>query len=63
MKRVTLARDILPWRAGQERILPDDLAAKLEAEGAVRDVQPFPDNGAAARPAPAKFIKTKGRGA
>jgi hypothetical protein len=35
MKHVTFTRTMLPQRAGDRRILPDDVAARLEAEGAI----------------------------
>ena len=35
MKHVTFTRDMLPIRAGEQRVLPDDVAARMESEGAV----------------------------
>jgi hypothetical protein len=35
VKHCTFTRDMKPQRAGEMRLLPDDVAAKLEAEGAI----------------------------
>ena len=43
MKLVEFTRDMRPQMAGSTRILPDDVAARLEAEGAVRNVRPWPE--------------------
>lgn len=42
MRIVTLARDMRPHRAGDDRVLPDELAAALIASGDARDSRPFP---------------------
>jgi hypothetical protein len=42
MRVVTLKRDMRPWRAGQDAVLPDDVAAKLIASGEATNQRPFP---------------------
>lgn len=43
MKLVEFTRDMRPQTAGSTRIVPDDVAARLEAEGAVCNVRPWPE--------------------
>lgn len=43
MKLVEFTRDMRPQAAGSTRVVPDDVAARLEAEGAVRNVRPWPE--------------------
>ncbi len=43
MKSVEFTRDMRPNTAGSTRIVPDDVAARLEAEGSVRNVKPWPE--------------------
>lgn len=40
MKHVTFTRDMKPHRAGEQRLVPDELAASLEREGAVEPGAP-----------------------
>lgn len=61
MKRVTLARDIRPWRAGQQRVVPDAVATRLLEDGLAENPRPFPEPAPGERPAPAKLSKTKGK--
>ncbi|MEJ0093398.1 MAG: hypothetical protein WDN46_08165 [Methylocella sp.] len=35
MKLVEFTRDVLPHRIGERRVLPDDVAARLEASGEI----------------------------
>jgi hypothetical protein len=58
MKLVTFNRSMRPYGAGDSLVVPDAMAAELEADGAVRDVRPFPPVAVApvkldAEPAPA----------
>jgi hypothetical protein len=48
MKLVKLTRDMYPNRAGDTRLLPDNVAARLEASG---EIEPNPPDWPA-RPAP-----------
>jgi hypothetical protein len=64
VKLVTFARDMHPHRAGDTRLIPDDLARKLLAEGEVTAAEDFPPRPSAAvsdRPAPAKRYVTKAK--
>jgi hypothetical protein len=40
MKHVTFARDELPIRRGERRLLPDEMAARLAAAGAIEPDPP-----------------------
>lgn len=40
MKHVTFTRDMKPHRVGEQRLVPDDLAAELEHEGAIEQDPP-----------------------
>lgn len=42
MKIVTLTRDMRPQRAGEDMVLPDDIAAKVIASGEAKNPRPFP---------------------
>jgi hypothetical protein len=42
MRVVTITRDMKPYRAGQDAVLPDEVAAKLIASGAASNPRPFP---------------------
>lgn len=42
MRIVTITRDMRPYRAGQDAVLPDDLADKLLKSGEAKDPRPFP---------------------
>jgi hypothetical protein len=42
MKIIKLNRDLRPWRAGQDAVVPDDVAAKLLASGDATDSRPYP---------------------
>lgn len=55
MKHVTFTRDMRPHRAGERRVLPDDIATRLEVEGAIAPDPPdWPDQaGATNNPPPA----------
>lgn len=35
MKHVTFTRDMRPYRPGEMRLVPDDVATQLEAEGVI----------------------------
>lgn len=48
MKTVTLARDMRPWRAGDDVPLSDELAATLVASGEATNPRPFPAGSEAA---------------
>lgn len=68
MKTVTFARDMAPHVAGESRVVPDDVAARLHKSGDVGEPRPFPDpaeardrKNAARRPAPAATYSTKGK--
>jgi hypothetical protein len=50
---VRATRDMRPWQKGEDRVLPDDLAAKLVKDGDAEDPRPFPPADVAPRP-PAK---------
>ncbi len=39
---VTIVRDMRPWRAGQDAVLPDDLADKLVKAGDAQNPRPYP---------------------
>lgn len=55
MKHVTFTRDMRAqgFNAGERRLLPDELAAKLEAEGAIEPNPPtWPAQSAGQKPAP-----------
>lgn len=55
MKHVTFSRPIAPYNAGDKRVVPDGVAAKLQAEGALSASEPWPANAAA--PAPPKLSR------
>lgn len=43
MKHVTFTRDMAPYRAGEMRLVPDELAAELAARGEIKPNPPdFP---------------------
>jgi hypothetical protein len=42
MKIVKLTRDMRPWRAGDDAVLPDELAEKLLKLGEAQDPRPYP---------------------
>jgi hypothetical protein len=42
MKIVTIERNMRPWRAGQDAVLPDELADKLVKAGDAKDPRPYP---------------------
>jgi hypothetical protein len=42
MKLVRFTKDMAPHKAGDKRLVPDDVASRLEEAGEVDDVQPFP---------------------
>lgn len=54
MKHVTFTRDMKPQRAGEMRLLPDDVAAQLEADGAIEPNPPSWPAGSENKPAEAK---------
>ncbi len=39
---VTFTRDMRPWQAGADAVLPDAVAERLVAEGSAKDARPFP---------------------
>jgi hypothetical protein len=39
---VRITRDMRPWSAGQDAVLPDDLAAKLIKSGEAENSRPYP---------------------
>jgi hypothetical protein len=47
MKHVTFTQDMRPYRIGDMRLVPDEIAAKLEAEGAIKPNPPTWPEGAA----------------
>ncbi len=49
MKLVTFARAMAPHGAGETRLLPDDVAASLDAEGALSAVCDWPAGVASAQ--------------
>jgi hypothetical protein len=51
MKHVTFTRDKKPYQAGGMAVLPDELAARLEAEGAIERNPPAWPAGGEAKPA------------
>ena len=50
MKRVTFAVAMAPYVRGENRIVPDDVAARLEAEGVLSKVEPWPTQSTPAHP-------------
>ncbi len=42
MRIVTFTRDMRPWQAGADAVLPDAIAEKLVADGDAKDLRPFP---------------------
>jgi len=42
VKTVTFTRDMKPFRANEDRVLPDDVADQAVAAGDARDPRPFP---------------------
>ena len=42
MKLVDLTRDLLPWRAGDSAVVPDDVAGRLVEAGEAKNPRPFP---------------------
>jgi hypothetical protein len=60
MKHVTFTRDMCPHVAGETRVLPDAIAAQLEAEGAIKASPPdWP--AAAAPPAETRDMRPRSR--
>jgi|GEM_PF-2063653 hypothetical protein len=51
MKHVTFTRDMRPYSAGSRALLPDDVAVRLEAEGAIQANPPAWPAGGEAKPA------------
>jgi hypothetical protein len=53
MKHVTFTRDMAPYRAGEMRLVPDGVAADLEASGDIKPNPPVfpPHEESAAKPA------------
>ena len=42
MRIVTFTRDMRPWQSGADAVLPDELAAKLVADGDAKNPRPYP---------------------
>jgi hypothetical protein len=42
MRIVKLSRDMRPWRAGQDAVVPDEVADKLVEAGDATDPRPYP---------------------
>jgi len=42
MRIVTITRDLRPWQARQDAVLPDALAERLVKEGAAENPRPYP---------------------
>jgi hypothetical protein len=62
MRVVRILRNMRPWRAGQDAVLSDELAAKLIAAGDAEDSRPYPPPDVAPRVAVAAPLPpTKGR--
>ena len=64
MKHVTFTRDMKPQhRAGEMRLVPDDVAVQLEAEGAIVANPPSWPEGASeeAKPSPRTRLGKRGR--
>lgn len=72
MKIVTMTRDMRPFHRGQDAVLQDDVALRLQEEGAANNLRPFPPQEpgfpspetvgtAAAKPPPARSYRSKGR--
>lgn len=51
MKHVTFTRDMRPYRPGEMRLVPDDVAAALERDGVIQPNPPAWPPVAADRPA------------
>jgi hypothetical protein len=51
MKLVTFTRDMKPQQAGDQRLVPDDMAARLVAEGSAKDPRDWSPK-TAAEPSP-----------
>lgn len=66
MKHVTFTRDMRPQRAGEQRLLPDDVAARLEADGVIAPNPPDwpegPQPSVPAEPSPATNTARDRRG-
>ena len=54
MKHVTFIRDMKPYQAGGMALMPDELAAKLEAEGAIMANPPAWPPGSESKPVEGK---------
>jgi hypothetical protein len=52
-KLVTFNRAMSPYAAGESRLVPDDVAERLDSEGVLSASKPFPE-GAAAVPPPSR---------
>jgi hypothetical protein len=64
MKQVTMTRDMRPFRAREEPVVPDVVAAQLVADGAAENPRPWPRSvdAMAEVPPPTKGYKVKGAG-
>ncbi len=54
MKLVTFDRAMAPFQPGETRLVPDDVAQSLQAEGFVREMSDFPASTTATPEPPAK---------
>lgn len=66
MKHVTFTRDMRPYSAGEMRLVPDDVAAQLEADDAIRPnppswPAPAPDAETPEQPAGKPQLRLPGR--
>ena len=62
MKLVEFTRDMRPHKAGETRVVPDDVAQRLIAEGDALPRSSVFDEQPAAKPAPARRYLTRKRG-
>lgn len=47
MRQVTFAKAQAPFGVGDKRLVPDDVAARLEGEGVISASEPFPPRASA----------------
>jgi hypothetical protein len=59
MKKVTMTRDMRPFRANDPAVVEDHVADRLVADGDASDARPWPEDNAV--PPPAKQYKTKAK--
>jgi hypothetical protein len=60
MKHVTFTREMRPYVPGERRVVPDEVAARLEAEGAIAPDPPdWPAAAMAQQPGPGEASHRK----